>query len=275
MRRDLAKEEANYPLDSFKEAAAHLRRPFTAGATRWKIQQQSGNPPTRGMVVSFIDARLVVERFNLVVPHLWWDEYERLDGKRLLCRLTVDGITRQDVGQGPEASSKDAFSDALKRAAVKFGIGVSLYALRQTWLDVGEGKNKLERVTRGNKHSLRIPPSTDDYLRNIYSMWLDTDRGRIFGEPLDHGDPEEGSVGDLAEAEEGEQLAIDNGEPFDAPRAEEQKRQINDLYAELRGIDGRKLHKGKFDAMLASAEGSNEQLATVENYLRELLEAAS
>ena len=33
-----------------------------------------------------------------VVPHLWFDEYQPTDGGRLLCRLTVDGITRHDPG---------------------------------------------------------------------------------------------------------------------------------------------------------------------------------
>jgi hypothetical protein len=39
------------------------------------------------------------------------------------------GVTRTDVGESTEGLSKDLVSDALKRAAVPFGVGVSCYAL--------------------------------------------------------------------------------------------------------------------------------------------------
>jgi hypothetical protein len=262
-----------FPVETFGEAWEHLRRPFTAGAVKWKVQQQAGNPPNKGMIVGYIDARLVMERLNLVVRDKWHDEYERLDGKHLLCRLTVCGITRTDVGLGPEAASKDAYSDALKRAAVKFGVGVSLYALRQTWIAVGEGQDKLKRVSRGNKHSLQIPPSTEEYLRGVYSMWLDTDRGKLFGEPLDHGD-EEGSVGELAEAEQAAAAEAES-DAFDAPRAEEQKAEIAGLYEALQSKNGTsKLKKGALNAMVKGAEHSNEELDKVLKHVRELVEAA-
>ena len=47
------------------------------------------------------------------------------------CSLTVLDVTRQDVGTVSMADQiKGAHSDALKRAAVKFGIGVYLYDLK-------------------------------------------------------------------------------------------------------------------------------------------------
>ena len=54
----------------------------------------------------------------------------------LECRLTVCGVTRSDVGTvepGSKAGSdtKDLYSDALKRAAVQFGVGAFLYRFPQ------------------------------------------------------------------------------------------------------------------------------------------------
>lgn len=185
-----ATAEVLFPLDSFKAAARHLRRPFTAEAVKWKVQAVwPKDNPASGLVVGYIDARLAVERLNLLVPHLWFDEYETA-GKQLLCRLTVDGITRQDVGDG---QGKGLYSDALKRAAVKFGVGVSLYAIPKMILQVSDGMVKVRQTAKGK--TLEITPKGDARLRTMYADWLTQHGEGAFGEALNHGDVE-GSVGD-------------------------------------------------------------------------------
>lgn len=189
----------SFPSASFQAAAPYLRRPFTPAAVKWKVQTQTPKErPTRGMIVPYIDARLVAERLNLVCPHLWTaarEPYgERIDSGLVVCHLTIDGLTRSDVGQG---QGKAGWSDSLKRAAVLFGIGVSLYALRQVWLDVGKEGPTL----RSTRSGLTIPPEADTWLRQKYATWLNSPAGKVFGPPLDHGD-EEGSVG----------AALDTGE---------------------------------------------------------------
>lgn len=169
-----ATQVAAFPVDSFREAAVHLRRPFTPAAVKFKIQSTSKNGD-KAMCVAFIDARLVVERLNLIVPHLWHDEYQPVQGG-LLCRLTVDGITRHDIGDG---QGKAGFSDALKRAAVKFGIGVPLYAIPRQWLPIRVGDKFLS-------------DDQDRLLRERYSAWLRAHGVKAFGEPLDHGDQDDG-----------------------------------------------------------------------------------
>ena len=102
-------------------AAEHLRRPFAAEAVRWKVQAGT-------LVVPYVDARLVIERLNLVCPHLWHDEYEPVGGgKGLLCRLTIDGIIRVDVGEGYQG--KGLYPESFKRAAVKFRVQVHTTAM--------------------------------------------------------------------------------------------------------------------------------------------------
>ncbi len=90
-----------------------------------------------GRQVSYITARTAMNRLDSVVgPENWWDEY--LPGEHsVLCKLTVrmpDGstLTKADAGgyagmpdQGDD--DKSGFSDAFKRAAVKFGVGRYLY----------------------------------------------------------------------------------------------------------------------------------------------------
>lgn len=182
---------ASFPVNSYKEAAAHLRRPFTAEAVKWKVQ--SGT-----LVVPYIDARLVTERLNKVVPHLWEEgdkanglpPYELLaGGKGLLCRLTIDGITRADVGSGYEG--KGLFSDALKRAAVKFGVGVSLYALPKIFLSFDEKQLAIRTFKTKKGEERKVTEITDlgrKRLDSGYRAWLKETGSVVFGPELDHGD---------------------------------------------------------------------------------------
>lgn len=185
-RADLA--SAVFPLDSFKRAAPHLRRPFTAAALRWKVQAQwPKNDPTAGLIVAYIDARLVIERLNLIVPHLWCAMYDPLGDAHMICRLTIDEITREDVGQAEKGDWKALYSDSLKRAAVHFGVATSVYAMQQVRLEVGE----YAAVRGQQKKRLEITPNGLTWLRDRYEAWLDLKGEAAFGPALDHGDAED------------------------------------------------------------------------------------
>ena len=126
-----------------------LAEPFPPGEVQWRVEALSRDKK-RALVVPYVDARTVLDRLDKVVgPEGWHDAYEVLsDAERLVkdergerrerlcevkCRLTVLGVTKEDVGEGD--SLKAAFSDALKRAAVKFGVGRYLYRLEKQGVD--------------------------------------------------------------------------------------------------------------------------------------------
>lgn len=177
-------------VDSFRDAAPLLRRPFAPNAVKFKVQAtwEGG-----ALIVSYIDARLVVERLNLVCPHLWTDHYRPISESRMWCDLTVDAITRSDVGDG---TGKGLVSDALKRAAVKFGVGVSLYAIPKIRLRESDGHIK---PNRKEKHELTT--SGENRARELYEAWLKGHGISAFGEPLDHGDADD-AQGDIDAASE-------------------------------------------------------------------------
>lgn len=173
-----------FPCETFRDAARHMRRPFTSAAVKFKVQATwPKDDPHSGLIVSYIDARLVVERLNLLAPHLWHDAYRAVGQGQMWCDLTVDGITRSDVGEG---QGKGLVSDALKRAAVKFGIGVSLYAVPKMILKVQSGAVKSKQTAKGK--TLELTPQGEQILRDTYEHWLDQHGKQAFGEPLDHGD---------------------------------------------------------------------------------------
>jgi hypothetical protein len=187
----------DFPCASLDEALPQLRRPPAPAAVRFKIQNAT---ETAGQVAAYVDARLVFDRLDAVCGERWSPEFEPLpeplrsrpadrDGQPVVapidvrCRLTLYGVTRQDVGAGDDP--KAAFSDAIKRAAVQFGIGRALYALRLPWLREGGGDGELRRNRRGR---LVLDARSEAWCREQYRRWLDRRGRKLFGEPLDHGD---------------------------------------------------------------------------------------
>ncbi len=118
-----------------REILAELRKPFPANKISFKVQTK---PSEKGnsLVVAYIDARDVMERLDEVVGPDWSDRYEKAGTVQgLVCYLTVCGVTRADVGDENNENEpvKSAYSDAFKRAAVKFGVGRFLYDLPKMW----------------------------------------------------------------------------------------------------------------------------------------------
>lgn len=129
-----------------------LAAPFEPGEVRWKPQIVSGN---RALAIAYIDARAVEARLDEVVGvGGWFDRYKLLPDGTVVCRLSLwlgEGwISKEDVGAPSEQSDegdrrKAAFSDGLKRAAVKFGIGRYLYRLGGQWVDYDPRKKQILR----------------------------------------------------------------------------------------------------------------------------------
>ncbi len=112
-----------------------LRKPFPANKISFKCQTKP-NEKGNSLVVAYIDARDVMERLDDVIGPDWSDRYEKAGtAKGLVCYLTVCGVTRADVGDDDNENEpvKSAYSDAFKRAAVKFGVGRFLYDLPKMW----------------------------------------------------------------------------------------------------------------------------------------------
>ncbi|GGJ70379.1 Rad52/Rad22 family DNA repair protein [Deinococcus aquiradiocola] len=145
-----------------------LRRPFPPATLRWKLQTrpQEGTDPFATVVV-YVDVRTVAAHLDDVVPGQWSTEYVlppvTVGWPAVECRLTVCGVTRSDVGTvepgaRPGSDTKDLYSDALKRAAVQYGVGAFLYRFPQvqarveragaTWFVTREAHSELAVLTR-------------------------------------------------------------------------------------------------------------------------------
>jgi hypothetical protein len=108
---------------------AALAAPFDPSEV--KVRSQTGRQ------LHYITARTAMNRLdNVLGPENWWDEYSPSENS-VLCKLTIrlpDGstLTKCDAGgyagmadQGDD--DKSGYSDAFKRASVKFGVARYLY----------------------------------------------------------------------------------------------------------------------------------------------------
>lgn len=141
-----------------KTTLAALAKPFTADKIRFKIQAKLKSDPNKGLIVAYIDARDVMERLDEVLGTDWSDSYREvvLGSKTgIECSLTLDGVTRSDVGDpesdGMDSSMKSGYSDAFKRAAVKFGVGRFLYSMPKLFASIDGNKISESELPRLQK----------------------------------------------------------------------------------------------------------------------------
>jgi hypothetical protein len=116
-----------------------LAEPFEDDEIEWRVQRcgkSSGN--VWALIVPYVDARAIMNRLDTVAGVAGWsDSYSVVQTPEagIACRLTIHrndklSITKEDAAECTNVSAvKGGYSDALKRAAVKFGMGRYLYGV--------------------------------------------------------------------------------------------------------------------------------------------------
>lgn len=135
-----------------------LRAPFPAAEIEWRVGSTNSDKSS-GLALAYLTARHVMERLDAVCgPENWQDRYE-FHGTRTVCYLSIrihagdptkvsEWVTKADgAGDSDVEAEKGAISDALKRAAVKWGIGRYLYDLGNIWVDL-EQAGRSVRIKR-------------------------------------------------------------------------------------------------------------------------------
>lgn len=143
---------AEQPAPKFDIPAA-LAEFFDPTEVKFKPAVVSGN---RAMALAYVDVRVIQDRLDDVLGvEGWQDDYECREDGSVICRLRLriggEWIQKVDVGSQSEQPDggdrmKAAFSDALKRAAVKFGVGRYLYRLPHQWVDYDAQKRAFART---------------------------------------------------------------------------------------------------------------------------------
>lgn len=157
-----------------------LKVPFGPNAVRWRIGRKS-NDKKKATALAYVDARDVMDRLDTSVgADGWEDEYttepprsvrkqckvskeyyfEQVSG-RVTCTLKIKigdaWISKSDAaGETNVEGEKGAFSDAFKRAAVKFGLGRDLYGIESFYYPIDQYGN------------FKQPPELPEWYLNKY-----------------------------------------------------------------------------------------------------------
>lgn len=125
-------------MTTLNTIAAQLVAPFPAAAVEVKpgaVSEANGT----ALALAYVDARLYQARLDATAgPDGWHVAYTPWNDRAVICRLTVLGITREDVGEAEANDPNQATSAAMqafKRACAAFGLGRYLYTdLPQVWV---------------------------------------------------------------------------------------------------------------------------------------------
>jgi hypothetical protein len=106
--------------------ATALRKPFPP--------ESVGKLPKGGVMLDYVGHAAVTDRLLAVDPHWSWEPFAvtpeglpALDRSgNLWIRLTICGVTRIGVGDGKNA--KEVVGDAIRNAAMRFGVALDLWA---------------------------------------------------------------------------------------------------------------------------------------------------
>lgn len=143
------------------EALRDLHRPFPGDAIHWRAQMvtKARGDGHAALALAYLDARDVMDRLDQIcTPAFWQSEHYDAGGGKLGCRLGLyindQWVWKSDgAGDTDVEAEKGAFSGALKRAGVQWGIGRYLYDLGNVWVPC-------EATENGGK--LRFKKFTDD-----------------------------------------------------------------------------------------------------------------
>jgi hypothetical protein len=98
--------------------------------------------PQKGFsLLAYKNSRVDVKRFNEVFGTRWYPKYHYDNKGLLVCTIYVyddeieQWIGREDVGvESYTEKEKGSYSDALKRAGFRWGVGIELYAMPFIWI---------------------------------------------------------------------------------------------------------------------------------------------
>lgn len=118
-----------------------LCTPFAAEEIDWRIGS-TNSEKTQGMALAYMDARAVMDRLDGVCGPDGWQCNYVVTGALAVCNIGVrmpDGswVWKADgAGATDVEGEKGMLSDALKRAAVRWGVGRYLYEMKSPWVPI-------------------------------------------------------------------------------------------------------------------------------------------
>ena len=125
-----------------------LKEPFDPKVIHWRVGATNAKSlnckpweATSGIALAYLNARDVMKRLDEVCGDNWQARHPYKGYCEIGIKIDGEGLWRGDgAGETDVEGEKGQFSDALKRAAVLWGVGRYLYYLPNKWCDLKNGK---------------------------------------------------------------------------------------------------------------------------------------
>lgn len=123
-----------------------LSAPFPVEMIEWRVGS-TNKEKTKCLPLCYIDARAVMDQLDTICgPDGWQCNYSSGVGGSIVCNLGIRMASGEWLWKADGAGATDiegdkgALSDALKRAAVRWGVGRYLYDLKAPWVPLKDSR---------------------------------------------------------------------------------------------------------------------------------------
>jgi hypothetical protein len=125
--------------NEMQEILKELSKPFHPAHVTWK-PGVFNRDKTKALALAYADLRAYQNRLDELCGMNWSVSYTPW-GERIVCHLTINGVTRSSTGEPDSQSERSeiagttAEAQAFKRACAMFGLGRYLYNLPSVWAE--------------------------------------------------------------------------------------------------------------------------------------------
>lgn len=136
-----------------------LRKPFHPTEVQWKPGAVKGE---RALALAYADLRAYMNRLDKVCGMNWGVSYEPWGENKIVCNLTINGVTRSSTGESTNESERTeiggtvAEAQAMKRACAMFGLGRYLYNLPTVWADYDPGAKQFTEKAKAKLTNILV-----------------------------------------------------------------------------------------------------------------------
>ena len=149
------------------EILAELTKPFHPSRITWRPGALTGKKD-KALALAYADLRAYQNRLDEVCGMDWSVSYTPW-AERIICHLTINGITRSSTGESDSDAERlgtpgvSAEAIAFKRACAMFGLGRYLYTLPELWVEYDEPNQRFTEKALTRLHGI----ITQHYQRSL------------------------------------------------------------------------------------------------------------
>lgn len=157
---------------------AELRKPFHPAHVTWKPETVRKDQ-TAALALAYADLRAYQNRLDEVAGLDWSVTYTPW-GERIVCHLTINGVTRSSSGEPDSQAERSeiagtaAEAQAFKRACAMFGLGRYLYNLPSVWVEYDQNTKQFTDKAKAKLESIIV---------QHYRRWLNESQGQNDAQP--------------------------------------------------------------------------------------------